>query len=104
TVRQNTQNRPTDKAALEGFLADLKNALCGILGRQNEALTQFGFKPQTTRKPLSPEQKVLRAAKAKLTRQMRHTMGSKQKASLKQTAAPAIAISPQGQVTIAPTN
>ena len=100
TVHQTVLNRPADQAKLEGFLADLKAALSQVLGRNSVVLKEFGFKPQQPRKPLTPQQKVQRAAKAKLTRALRHTAGSKQKAALKQTASPQIVISPQGAVTV----
>jgi len=100
TIHQAILNRPTDQAKLDGFLADLKAALSQVLGRNSVVLKQFGFKPQQPRKPLTPQQKVQRAANAKLTRALRHTAGSKQKAALKQTASPQIVISPQGAVTV----
>jgi hypothetical protein len=103
TIHQAMIDRSADKQKLEGFLADLKASLTTVLGRGSATLLQFGFKPQQPRKPLTPQQKVERAAKAKLTRALRHTMGSRQKAALKQTSAPSVAVSPQGTVSITPT-
>jgi hypothetical protein len=102
TIRQEMLTRPADTKALVGFLADLRVALQTLLGRDNEALTKFGFSPQKPRKPLTPEQKTLRAAKAKLTRQKHGTLGSKQKAALGPTPTPSVAIASDGQVTITP--
>ena len=43
---------------------------------------KFGFSPKKRSTPLTSEQKVLRAAKAKETREKNHTMGRRQKAAL----------------------
>jgi hypothetical protein len=101
-IRQAMLDRPADKKALVGFLADLRVALQTLLGRDSEVLTKFGFSPQKPRKPLTPEQNTLKAAKAKLTRQKHGTLGAKQKAALGPTPTPSVAISPDGQVTISP--
>jgi hypothetical protein len=103
TIRQEIAARPVDKKNLEGFLADLKIAMSAVLGRDSQVLTQFGFKPQKPTKALTPEQKVTRAAKARLTRALRGTKGSKQKAAIRQTQNPAISISPSGEVSVATT-
>jgi hypothetical protein len=103
TIRQAMLTRPADEKVLVGFLADLRVALQALLGRDSETLTKFGFTPQKPRKPLTPEQKTLRAAKAKLTRKKRGTLGTKQKASLGPTPTPSVAIASDGQVTISPT-
>jgi hypothetical protein len=47
-------------------------------GSGSTVLADFGF-TAAARKPLTPEQKVARAAKAKATREARHTMGPVQK-------------------------
>jgi len=44
-------------------------------------LADFGLAPRT-RRELSPEQKVARADKARKTRELRHTMGKRQKEQL----------------------
>jgi hypothetical protein len=100
-IRAFTQNRAAENAAARNFLADLRAALVTVLGRDNQDLTKFGFKPQTPRAPLTTEQKLLRAAKAKLTREARHTMGKRQKASIRATETPVVQVGPDG-VLIAP--
>ena len=102
TIRQVIQNRPTDYKLLNDALANLKGALSGVLGHASENLTKFGFKPTKTRKPLTAEQNALRAAKAKLTRQKRGTLGKRQKAAIKETAAPTVTIGPDGKSVITP--
>jgi hypothetical protein len=89
-LRQFTQDRPAASQKLGALIADAKIAITTIVGRENEVLTNFGFKPQKRRKPLTSDQKAIRAAKARLTRQKRHTLGSKQKAALKATETPVL--------------
>src|SRR5580704_9796265 len=81
-LRQFAQDKPAAYQKLIAFLADLKIGMSSVLGRSSEELTKFGFKPQQNRKPLTSAQKAVRAAKAKLTRAQRHTLGTKQKAAL----------------------
>jgi hypothetical protein len=54
-----------------------------MLGKKNVALANYGIAPDKEATPLTPEQVVARAAKAKATREARHTMGPKQKAKIK---------------------
>jgi hypothetical protein len=61
----------------------LKDALIAFFGRGNPLLGQFGLKARSSRRALTSEQKVLRAAKARATRAARHTMGPRQKAAVK---------------------
>jgi hypothetical protein len=64
---------------LGGFRSQIRN----LFGDQAEALSDFGIAPVKTRAPLTVAQKAAASAKAKATRAARHTMGSKQKASIK---------------------
>jgi len=72
------------------------------VGADNQLLAQWGFVVSKPRKPLTSEEKVLRAAKAKLTRQKRGTLGKRQKAAIKQTTTPDVLVSADGtsQVTV----
>ncbi len=101
-IRQVMQDRPNDEKLLLDALANLKGALTGVLGHESESLTKFGFKPTKRRTPLTSEQKTVKAAKAKLTRQKRGTLGKKQKAAIKETATPTVTINPDGKVEITP--
>jgi hypothetical protein len=60
-----------------------KAALSIVLGRKSPMLLQFGLKPHQQRRALTAEESVVRAEKARQTRILRHTMGSRQKAALK---------------------
>ncbi len=87
--------RLTAKGALSQMRSDLpgfhkqyvgaKDALVAFLGRGSPQLAQLGIKVSTGSKPLSPAQKVVRAAKARKTRALRHTMGKVQKAAVQYT-------------------
>ncbi len=101
-IREAMADRPAERARLVQLLSDVRDSVRTVVGSASETLTQFGFKPKRPRKPLTPEKKALAAAKAKLTRARRHTLGSKQKEALGKTETPSVAISPQGEVTITP--
>src|SRR5262249_39261225 len=68
-IRQFALDKPRIQAKLRAFIADSKIALAAIVGDDNEAMTNFGFIPRKPAKKLTSEQKTLRAAKARLTRQ-----------------------------------
>jgi hypothetical protein len=70
-------------AANHQLYTELKDAVIAFFGRGSPLLAQFGIKARGKARPLTPEQKVLRAAKARATRAARHTMGSRQKAAVK---------------------
>ncbi len=91
-IRQFALDKPQVRAKLRAFIADAKVALAAIFGDDNEALTEFGFSPRKPAKKLTSEQKTLRAAKAKLTRQKRGTLGKRQKAAIKATGTPNLSI------------
>jgi hypothetical protein len=76
-LRTFTSQKPQLVKEAEQFLADLKAALAGAVGSDNELLTQWGFKPKKAAKPLTSEEKVLKAAKAKLTREKRGTLADR---------------------------
>jgi hypothetical protein len=71
-----------DLPDLHAFYDELKTSLSASFGKGNPLLAQFGLSPQKPRKKLTPEQRVARAAKARATRQLRHTGGVRQKAAV----------------------
>jgi hypothetical protein len=83
----------TERDKTKTFVSGLKQALLVAFAGQIDTLADFGL---TGRKitVLTPEEKLVRAAKAKATRAARHTMGSKQKAGIKGTVAPTAPASP----------
>ena len=87
-----------DRPAEHEFLMQLHAALVAQLGRKNPQLAQFGFTP--TKQPQTKVAvKTAAAAKRTVTRQMRHTMGKRQKQSVKAAATPDVTIS-NGTVSI----
>lgn len=95
-LRQLAVDEDRDYEAALQALSDLRASLGVSLGRTNEALTNFGFKPERQRRDLTPEEKVLRAAKAKATREARHTLGSRQKAEIKGEDVKQVVVTPEG--------
>jgi len=63
----------------------IKDAILALVGRGNPQLAQFGITVSNGSKPLTPSQKVVRAAKALKTRALRHTMGKVQKSAVQYT-------------------
>jgi hypothetical protein len=66
----------------------LRQYVLNAFGAASPVLADFGF-TATVRKPLTPEENVARAAKAKATRAARHTMGKVQKKKVTGTSAAA---------------
>lgn len=65
-------------------------ALKGMMGPNNPALTNLGIEPEKVPAPLTAEKQVIKAAKNAATRKARGTLGSKQKKAIKgQVPAPA---------------
>jgi hypothetical protein len=75
------------------FVSGLKQALLVAFAGQIDTLADFGLTGRKTT-VLTPEEKLVRAAKARATRAARHTMGSKQKAEIKGMVAPTALASP----------
>jgi hypothetical protein len=94
------QKRRQKDAATHELYQQLKAALIANFGRSNPQLGRFGLKPRSPRALTGPE-KQLRAAKAKITRRKRNTMGSRQKAGVKSIATPVVTLGPTG-VTVTP--
>jgi hypothetical protein len=69
------------------FVSVVKQSLLAAFAGQLDTLADFGL---TARKPhvATPEEKIAAAAKAKATREARHTMGPKKKAGIKGTVTP----------------
>lgn len=78
---------------------ELKAMVIATYGSGSQKLADFGFNA-VVRTPLTPAQKVERAAKAAATRKARGTMGAKQKKAI--TGATAAAASPPASPTPAP--
>jgi hypothetical protein len=92
-----TRNQLKDASAADHRLySQLKDALIAFFGRGSPLLAQFGVKTRGSRRALTPEQKVLRAAKARATRAARHTMGVRQKAAVKSDGKLSLSVQTEG--------
>jgi hypothetical protein len=80
------------------FYLQLKKAVIAYFGAQSPQLDDFGLAPAKAKVPRTSAQKAISAAKAKLTREARGTLGKKQKAAVNPNQAPpAVGIGPDGQ-------
>jgi hypothetical protein len=73
-----------ERAKSKTLVSALKQSLLVFFSGQVDTLADFGLTGHKT-PVVSPETRVAAAAKAKATRQARHTMGTKQKAKIKGT-------------------
>jgi len=73
-----------ERAKSQTLVSALKQSLLVFFSGQVDTLADFGLTGRKT-PVVSPETRVAAAAKAKATRQARHTMGKKQKAKIKGT-------------------
>ncbi len=87
--------RKQQSQAARDLYNQIKAALVAQLGKGNPELGKFGFKVGKTPKPLTSEQKALKAAKARVTRQKRGTKGSAEKAAIV-AATPTLQLGPNG--------
>ncbi len=75
----------TQRTQTKQFVSSLRQVIRSMFGASPDVLADFGLALKKV--PVeSPETRVAAAAKARATRALRHTMGSKQKAALKATA------------------
>jgi hypothetical protein len=80
-----------ERAKTKTFVSGLRQAIQVAFAGSIDVLADFGLAPRKQR-VVTPEEKAAASAKAKATREARHTMGSKQKKAIKGTvpqAAPA---------------
>ncbi len=82
--------------AVKQRYAQIVKAIEGLFAPGDPVLVQFGIHPRKPARRLTAEEKAVRAAKAKLTREARHTLGSKQKLEIQTVGAPTVTITPDG--------
>jgi hypothetical protein len=90
-LRQKLLDRQAKVRPHAELVANLADALRGYHGRTSAKLAEHGIRTGA-RKPRTGPATVLAAAKAKLTRKARHTLGPKQKLAIKAPGAPTLAI------------
>ncbi|MBI3724738.1 hypothetical protein HY251_12400 [bacterium] len=75
---------------LRTFLSSLRAALVGLFGPGSPVLETFGFRLPRRHAPLTAEQRLAKAARLRATRALRHTLGSRQKAAIREEGTPII--------------
>jgi hypothetical protein len=75
------------------LLQHLKLAVIALLGKGSPELQKFGIRVRVTRK-LTSQQKALAAEKARRTRALRGTKGSRQKAAIRFAGEPTLVLGP----------
>jgi len=83
SLKQTRLQLATKIAEARQYYDVLKAAVINSFGPRNPQLAQFGLQPKKTRKPLSGSQRAIKAAKAKITRQLRGTVSKAEKAKRK---------------------
>ena len=96
------QAKKAQLVASHALYGQLRTALESQFGKENPELVKFGLKPKTPARQLTSAQKALRAGKAKVTRELRHTMGARAKETVV-ASDPTVTVDRTGvQVTPAP--
>ena len=80
------------QAQTRDVASGLRQAIAVAFAGRADALADFGLAPRKPR-VISPETQLVAAAKARATRQARHTMGRRQKEKIKGEAPPVILVS-----------
>ena len=70
------------RSAAQGDLEALKKAVQAAFGERSPKVATFGFEPAKVRKALTGEERALKAARARATRELRGTRGKRQKEAL----------------------
>jgi len=71
-----------ERASSQALVSGAKQAIGLMFAGQITTLAEFGRKPRKVPAPRTPAEKAASAAKAKATREARHTMGAVQKAQI----------------------
>lgn len=86
------------------MIREVRYAIRGLFGENSPVVESFGFKKLDGRhRQLTAEEKVARAEKAARTRELRHTLGPRQKAALKAGSVPPISLPRPGPDAAGPT-
>ena len=98
---QKLKDRTAGHAATRERLSQFRSAAVAFFGAGSPLLAKFGFRPKT-KQALTTGQKAMAAAKRSLTRKLRGTLGSKQKAAIKSEGAPVVSLSGGGVPQVTP--
>jgi hypothetical protein len=90
-----------EDANTAAYVKDLRQTLLSMYSNSPQTLADYGITPPKARKPLTPEQKVIAAAKREATRAARHTQGKVQKAKTKGTLGGPVVVQTDGSSQVA---
>ena len=68
---------------IKSWVKELRTGVRAFVGESNPEIEKFGFAVVRPRRKLSAEENALKADRSRRTRQARHTMGAKQKETIK---------------------
>jgi predicted ATPase with chaperone activity len=88
-LRQARAQRIEAIASIRARIGDLKSYCRAYLASTDPRLAAFGFE-QKVRRPLTSQEKTIKAAKARLTRNVRGTKGAKQKREITAAGKPGL--------------
>ena len=90
------QERDKQIRDIADFMRDVHASFVGVLGRTNPEIEKLGFGVPRERRRLTSEELLIRAAKAKITRQLRGTLGKRQKEKIRATGTPTVIVRDDG--------
>jgi hypothetical protein len=96
-VRQARKALEDDVPHAHAFYTALSAALQGYFGKRHSLLSEFGV-PLGTRRPPTGEVLVQAAAKARLTRTLRHTLGNRQRLAIVSKRPVIVIYGPDGKI------
>lgn len=97
-LRRFTAQKARLTKEVASYLGDLCASFAAVLGRESEELANYGFRPLKRRRAATVEEKVLRTAKARLTREKRGTLGKQQRRAIQADTPDRVVIEPDGSM------
>ena len=82
-LRKAVADREAATPAALAFYKGVASVLLGMYGRDTATLATFGLAPRKPKRQLTAEEQLKAAAKAKVTRQLRGTIGRRKKEAIK---------------------
>jgi hypothetical protein len=86
--------RDSQQESSKNYLDEARLVVLAFLGSKNPQLGKCGLSPEKPKTKLTSDQLAERTEKLRQTRQLRHTLGPKQKANIKAGSAP-VSVPPQ---------
>ena len=102
TLKSQVTAKKAQQIPAKTLLSAVKLGVSAQYGASSDVLAKLGFKPQKTRAPLTPAQKLIRNQKAQATRKARMTLGSQQKAAIRGTLTTGVYVATNGTISSPP--